>query len=167
MFGILNVASRTEQSRFSYTIQTEEFRSLNSNLENYLNDIKQIDDDNRQLQENIEQIRTDYVRTLESHLKGLPEDFRRESLVLTEAHLERYRSKSRAKRFLSEREELKKRINFLANNEKEQIRRINQLEKQERKVVNECRILNEQIENLSQYVQTERHIHQQAMERVE
>jgi hypothetical protein len=162
-----DVVSRAEQSRFSYTIQTEEFRNLNASLQNYLNDIKRIDDENRQLQENIEQIRTDYIIILENHLKRLPEDFREESQVLTEAHLERYKSKTRAKRFVNEREELKKRMNFLAINEKDQIKRLNNLQKQERKVENELKILNEQLENLHHYVQTEKQAHQQAMHKVD
>jgi chromosome segregation ATPase len=158
---------RAEQSRFSYTLQMEEFRSLNSNLQVYLNDIKSIDDENHQLQENIEQLRTNYVVTLESHLKRLPEDFRQESQTLTEAHLERYKSKSRAKRFSNEREELKKRIHFLVTNEKDQTKRLNHLQKQDRSVTNEFKSLNQQIQTLYHYVQTEKHNHQEAMNKVD
>jgi chromosome segregation ATPase len=162
-----DVVSRAEQSRFSYTLQTEEFRNLNSNLQAYLNDIKIIDEENRQLQDNIEQIRTNYIITLENHLKRLPEDFREESSILTEAHIERYKSKSRAKRFINEREELKKRINFAVSNEKNQIKRLNNLQKQERLVNNEFKNLNAQIQNLYNYVQTEKQTHQQAMDKVD
>jgi chromosome segregation ATPase len=162
-----DVVSRAEQSRFSYTLQTEEFRNLNSNLQTYLNDIKIIDDENCQLQENIEQIRTNYIITLENHLKRLPEDFRQESSILTEAHIERYKSKSRAKRFINEREELKKRINFAVSNEKDQIKRLNNLQKQERLVNNEFKNLNAQIQNLYNYVQIEKQTHQQAMNKVD
>ncbi|CAF1490518.1 unnamed protein product, partial [Rotaria sordida] len=115
---------RTEQSRLAYNLQTEEFRNLNENLQTYLNDIKKIDGKNRQLQNNIEQIYTNYIKALENHLKRLPEAFRQESHLLTEAHIERYKSKSHAKRFINEREEIKKRINFVATNEKEQIERL-------------------------------------------
>jgi chromosome segregation ATPase len=162
-----DVVSRAEQSRFSYTLQTEEFRNLNSNLQAYLNDIKIIDEENRQLQDNIEQIRTNYIITLENHLKRLPEDFREESSILTEAHIERYKSKSRAKRSINEREELKKRINFAVSNEKNQIKRLNNLQKQERLVNNEFKNLNAQIQNLYNYVQTEKQTHQQAMDKVD
>jgi chromosome segregation ATPase len=162
-----DVVSRAEQSRFSYTLQTEEFRQLNSNLQTYLNNIKTIDDENRQLQEKIEQIRTNYIRTLENHLKRLPEDFRQESYILTEAHIERYKSKSRAKRFINEREELKKRINFVLNNEKEQLKHLNNLQKQERFVKNEFQNLNEQIQHLYHYVRTEKQTHQRAMTKVD
>ena len=167
MFNFEDISSRTEQSRFSYSTQTEEFRNLNSNLQIYLTDIQRIDDENIQIQENIEEIRTNYILTLENHLKRLPEDFRQESQILTDAHLERYRSKSRAKRFLNEREELKKRINFVSNNEKEQIKRLNILQKQEKKLENEFKILNNQLQNLYNYLQTEKQAHQQAMTKVD
>jgi len=162
-----DVVSRVEQSRFSYKLQTEEFRNLNTNFQTYLNDTKIIDDANRQLQENIEQIRTNYIITLENHLKRLPEDFRQESHILTEAHIERYKSKSRAKRFINEREELKKRIHFVASNEKDQIKRLNNLQKQERLIENEFKIINEQIQNLYNYLQTEKQIHREAMDKVD
>ncbi len=168
MFNIFDdVVFRAEQSRFSYTMQTEEFHQLNTNLQTYLNDIKRIDDENRQLEENIEQIRTNYILTLENHLKCLPEDFREGSQLLTEAHLERYKFKARAKRFLNEREELKRRINFLSTNEKIQIKSLNNLQKQERKIDNELNILTEQIQNLYHHVQTEKQIHQQTMNKVD
>ncbi|CAF1490824.1 unnamed protein product, partial [Rotaria sordida] len=64
------------------------------------------------------------------HLKRLPEDFRQESHILTEGHIEHYKSKLHAKRFINEREELKKRIDFVARNKKEQIKRLNNLQKQ-------------------------------------
>jgi hypothetical protein len=162
-----DVVSRVEQSRFSYKLQTEEFRNLNTNFQTYLNDTKIIDDANRQLQKNIEQIRTNYIITLENHLKRLPEDFRQESHILTEAHIERYKSKSRAERFINEREELKKRIHFVASNEKDQIKRLNNLQKQERLIENEFKIINEQIQNLYNYLQTEKQIHREAMDKVD
>jgi len=162
-----DVVTRAEQSRVSYNIQTEEFRNLNANLQIYLNDIKTIDDDNRQLQENIEEIRTNYILSLENHLKRLPFDFRQQSQTLTGAHLERYKSKSRAKRFTNEREELKRRIHFVASNEKEQTKRLNTLQKQERTVRNEFNKLNEQIQNLSNYVENEKQNYCQAMDRVD
>ncbi|CAF1577086.1 unnamed protein product, partial [Rotaria sordida] len=65
-------------------------------------------------------------------LKRLPEDFRQESHILTEGHIEHYKSKLHAKRFINEREELKKRIDFVARNKKEQIKRLNNLQKQQR-----------------------------------
>jgi len=162
-----DVVSRVEQSRFSYYSHTEEFHNLNTNLQTYLNDSKRIDDENRQLQNNIEQIRTNYFVTLENHVKRLPEDFRQESHILTEADLERYKSKSRAKRFINEREELKKRINFISNNDKEQTKRLNNLQKQERFVHNEFKNLNEQIQNLYKYVEREKQTHRQAMDKVD
>jgi chromosome segregation ATPase len=162
-----DVFSLAERSRFSYNLQTEEFRNLNTNLQTYLNDIKRIDDENRQLQTNIDEIRSNYLITLENHVKRLPEDFRQESSILTEAHIERYKSKSRAKRFINEREELKKRIHFLASNDKEQIKRLNNLQKQERLVQNEFKNLNDQIQNLYTYVENEKQTHRQAMEKVD
>ena len=81
--------------------------------------------ENCQLQNTIEQLRIKYITTLGNHLKRLPEDFRGESRILNEAHIERYRSKSCAKRFMNEREELKKRIQFATMNEKQQIKHLN------------------------------------------
>ncbi|CAF3295658.1 unnamed protein product [Rotaria sp. Silwood2] len=162
-----DVFSRAKQSRLEYNIQTEEFRNLNGNLQTYLNDIKKIDDENHQLQNNIEQLRTNYIKTLENHLKRLPEDFRQESHTLTEAHIERYKSKSHAKRFINEREELKKRINFVASNEKEQVKRLNNLQRQQCSVEKELKSLNEQLQNLYSYVEIEKQTHQQAMDKVD
>ncbi|CAF1160013.1 unnamed protein product [Rotaria sordida] len=162
-----DIFSRTEQSRLAYNLQTEEFHNLNENLQTYLNDIKKIDDENHQLQNNIEQIRTNYIKILENHLKCLPEDFRQESHILTEAHIERYKSKSHAKRFINEREELKKRINFVASNEKEQIKRLNTLQKQQSSVEKELKNLNEQLQNLYNYVENEKQTHRQAMDKVD
>jgi archaellum component FlaC len=173
MFSILedqlmdDAVSRAEQSRVSYNIQTEEFRNLNADLQTYLGDIKTIDDNNRQLQENIEQIRADYISTLENHLKRLPNDFRQQSQKLTEGHIERYRIKSRTRRIINEREEVKRRINFLASNEKEQTKRLNLLQKQERLLRNEFSKLNEQVQRLLSYVESEKQTHRQAMDKVD
>jgi len=158
---------RAEQSRVSYNLQTEEFRSLNTNLQTYLDDIKIIDDDNHKLQENIEQIRTQYIITLENHLKRLPNDFRIQSQLLNDVHIERYKLKSRTRRFLTEREEYKRRINFVTRNEKDQIKQLNILQKQERIIRNEFTQLNEQLQRLLKYVENEKQIHQQAMDRVD
>ncbi|CAF1050170.1 unnamed protein product [Adineta ricciae] len=162
-----DVASRVEQSRSSYNIQAEQFRSLNTNFQTYLIDTKQIDDDNNRLQNSIEEIRTNYIQTLENHLKRLPEDFRQESLVLTDAHLQRYKSKTRAKRFINEREEIKKRINFVVNNEKEQLKRLNQLQRQDRAVQNELKCINEQLQSALNHVEREKQIHRQATEKID
>ncbi|CAF3930076.1 unnamed protein product, partial [Adineta steineri] len=173
MFNLLdgqlfsNVVSRVEQSRFSYTSQNEEFHNLNTNLQTYLSDIKRIDDENGELQKTIEQIRTNYILTLENHLQRLPEDFREESRILTDAHLERYKSKTRAKRFINQREEFKKRITFVANNEKEQVKYINYLQKQERSVQKELKVLSDQFQNLYKSIEREKQIHQQAMDKVD
>ena len=158
---------RAEQSRFSYNLQTEEFRNLNTNLQTYLNDIKRIDDENRQLQTTVDQIRSNYLTTLENHLKRLPEDFRQESSTLTDAHIERYKSKSRAKRFISEREELKKRIQFLTSNDKEQAKRLNNLQKREHLIQNEFKVLNDQLQNLYYHVDNEKQTYRQAMDKVD
>jgi chromosome segregation ATPase len=158
---------RAEQSRVSYNLQTEEFRSLNTNLQTYLDDIKIIDDDNHKLQENIEQIRTQYIITLENHLKRLPNDFRIQSQLLNDVHIERYKLKSRTRRFLTEREEYKRRINFVSRNEKDQIKQLNILQKQERIIRNEFTQLNEQLQRTLKYVENEKQIHQQAMDRVD
>jgi chromosome segregation ATPase len=162
-----DVFSRAEQSRVSYNLQTEEFRTLNADLQSYLGDIKTIDDDNHQLQENIEQIRTKYILQLENHLKLLPNDFRVQSQILTDAHLERYKLKSRTRRFISEREEIKRRINFVATNEKDQIKHLNILQKQERLIHNEYLKLNEQLERLLKYVENEKQTYRQAMDKVD
>jgi len=162
-----DAVSRAEQSRVSYNLQTEEFRSLNTNLQTYLDDIKKIDDDNHKLQENIEQIRTQYIITLENHLKRLPNDFRIQSQLLNDVHIERYKLKSRTRRFLTEREEYKRRINFVSRNEKDQIKQLNILQKQERIIRNEFTQLNEQLQRTLKYVDNEKQIHQQAMDRVD
>lgn len=173
MYGLLedrcldDVVSRAEQARLSYSLQHEEFRSLNGNLQVYLTDMKRIEDENRQLEGVIEQIRNDYILTLEQHLKRLPNDFRQESQTLNNAHLERYRSKSRARRHLNERDETKKRIQFLVSQEKESSKRCNQLQKQERSMNNEMTKLNEQMQHLLRYVDNEKQTHRQAMEKVD
>ena len=173
MYGLLedrcldDVVSRAEQARLSYSLQHEEFRYLNANLQVYLTDMKRIEDENRQLEGMIEQIRNDYILTLEQHLKRLPNDFRQESQTLNNAHLERYRSKSRARRHLNEREETKKRIQFLVSQEKEASKRCNQLQKQERSMNNEMAKLNEQMQHLLRHVENEKQTHRQAMEKVD
>lgn len=161
------MASRTEQSRFSYSNQTEDFRQLNTNFEIYINDMKRIDEENIQLQKSIDEIRLNYISTLENHLKRLPEDFRQESQILNDAHVERYKLKCRAKRFHNEREESKKRIHFVVTNEKLQLKRLNQLEKLELKLEQDFRTLNEQLQKVYSYVQTEKQRHQQAMDKVD
>lgn len=168
MFGLFNdVVLRAEQSRVSYNLQTEEFRNLNANLEIYLGDIKIIDNDNSQLQETIEQIRTRYILTLENNLKRLPNDFRIQSQILTDAHLERYKFKSRTRRLLAEREELKRRIHFVSTNEKDQTKYLNNLQKQERSIQNQFNQLNEQYQHVLKYVENEKQLHQQAMNKVD
>jgi chromosome segregation ATPase len=173
MFSLLedqfidDAVTRAEQSRVSYNTQTEEFRNLNANLQSYLGDIKTIDENNHQLQKNIEEIRTNYISTLENHLKLLPNDFREKSQKLTEGHIERYRIKSRTRRTNNEREELKRRINFIASNEKEHKKRLTILQKQEREVRNEFNKLNEQVQNLLKFVESEKQIHRQAMDKVD
>ena len=173
MYGLVEdrcldeLVSQAEQARISYTLQHEEFRYLNGNLQVYLADMKRIEANNRQLEETIERIRNEYILTLEQHLKRLPEDFRQESQTLNDAHLERYRSKSRARRHLNEREEMKKRIHFLVNQEKDSAKRVNQLQKQERAMTNEMAKLNEQMQNLLQHVESEKQMHRQAMEKVD
>jgi chromosome segregation ATPase len=169
MFSLFNdqLVLQAEQSRVSYNIQTEEFRSLNANLENYLGDIKIIDEENRKLQENIQSIRTKYISTIENHLTCLPNDFRKQSQILTDAHLQRYKFKSHTRRLLNEREELKRRIQFVGNNEKDQIKYLNILEKQERTKRNEFEKLNEQYQNLLKYVENEKQIHRQSMDKVD
>lgn len=162
-----DVVSRVEQSRLAYSSQTEEFHGLNTNLETYLNDLKEIDDENRQLQDSVEQIRTNYISTLENHLKRLPDDFRQQSRTLTEAHIERYKLKSHAKRFVNEREEVKKRINFLANNEKEQMKRLNLLQKHQSSLEKELKRLREQMKTLYDCVENEKQKHREAMTKVD
>ena len=162
-----DAVTRAGQSRASYNIQTEEFRTLNTNLQAYVVDMQTIDEQNRQLQEKIEQIRKEYILALETHLQRLPSDFREQSQTLTAAHLERYRSKSRAKRFLKERDELKRRINFVASDEKEQTKRLKALQKQERLVGNEFNKLNQHIQSLLTYVENEKQNYRIATEKVD
>lgn len=168
MFGLFDdIVLRAEQSRVSYNLQKEEFRYLNANLENYLDDMKIIDNNNTQLQETIEEIRTKYILTLENHLKRLPNDFRMQSQILTDAHLERYRFKSRTRRLVSEREELKRRINFVSINEKDQIKHLNYLQKQERLIENELNQLNEQYQYVLKYVENEKILYQQSLNKID
>ncbi|CAF1959714.1 unnamed protein product [Rotaria magnacalcarata] len=173
MFNLLgdhlfeDVVTRVEQSRVAYNSQAEDFRDLNGSLQAYLKDIKKIDHENRLLQDNIEQIRTNYILTLDNHLKRLPQDFREHSHKLTEAHIERYKSKSQARRFINEREELKKRINFVSSNEKEQIKRINNLQRHQNLVQKELKSLNEQLQHLYGFVENEKQQHLQAMSKVD
>lgn len=173
MFSLLadvlldDVTSRSEQSLLALNLQKEEFRSLNENLQIYLGDIKSIDDENRQLQDTIEEIRTKNIKILEHNLKRLPEDFQQQSHTLTEAHIERYKAKSHARRFVSEREELKKRINFVATNEKEQVKHINNLQKLQRSLQNQLKTLHEQVQNLCHFVENEKQTHRQAMNKVD
>ena len=146
---------------------TEEFHQLNSHLQIYLDDIKRIDQHNRQLQEIIDHFRQDFLRTLEEHFTRLPKDFRGESDVLTQAHVQRYEWKSRARRFLAEREELKKRIYFLVHSEKEQTKRRIVLERTDRQLENDCEIIQEQLRHVYHYVQREKQIHQQSMDHLD
>ena len=160
-----DAAVRADQFRRSYDSQTEEFRHLNADLQRYLDEIRTIDHDNCELQDSIEQHRTSYVATLEEHLTRLPDDFREQSHILTDAHIERYRSKSRARRFTSERDELKRRIQFVASNEKEQGKRLRLLEKHDRLVSSEFLKLKDQIQTLKVALETEKQQHRQAVDK--
>ncbi|CAF1217905.1 unnamed protein product [Rotaria sordida] len=162
-----DIVSRAEQSRISYNLQREEFHNLNGNLQTYLNNIKTIDDDNHHLKENIQQIRTNYISTLENDLKYLLNDFHQLSQKLTEIHIDRYKFKAHTRRIVNEREEFKQRINFIASNEKEQIKHLNILQKKERSVRNEFLKLNEQLQNCLNNVENEKQAHQQAMNKVD
>ena len=162
-----DVVHRAEQYRQSYNNQTEEFRHLNSNLFTYLDEIKTIDGENGNLQEKIEQLRRNFLLDLENSLNVLPKNFRQLSEKLTDAHHERYKFKSRARRFANDREELKRRIQFVSNCEKDQLKRLAQLQKEQRSTGNECRKLNEQYENLLHFVEKEKEIHQQSMSKVD
>ena len=158
---------RVEQSRLSYTVQREEFHQLNENLQIYLHEMKRVEDENRQIQTKIDELRGNYFSTLEQHLKRLPSDFQQESEILNQAHLERYRSKSRARRHLNEREELKKRVQFLLNQEKQQMKIINNLNKQKHRLTIESMKLNEQIQHLMNYVDKEKQTYHHSMEKVD
>lgn len=158
---------RAEQSRVSYNLQTEEFRSLNANLQTYLTDIKITDEKNRQIQEAIEDIRTKYIQTLENHLQRLPKDFREQSQSLTNVHLERYRLKSRLRRCATEREEWKRRIQFLTNTDKEQTKYFAQLQKQDQFHRQEFQKLNEHFQRLTKTLANEKELHRQAMAKVD
>ncbi|CAM4782059.1 unnamed protein product [Rotaria magnacalcarata] len=162
-----DVVSRAEESRISYNLQTEEFRNLNADLQIYVGDLKTIDDDNRQLQESIEQIRTNYILSLENQLKRLPQDFHEHSRILTDGHIQRYASKSRARRFFNESEEFKRRIVFVSSNEKWQTERLNVLQKIERSVHNELIKLNRQLQSCLKYVEKEKQAHQKSMDIVD
>lgn len=164
---INDVVSRAEQSRISYNLQTEEFRSLNANLQTYLNEIKVIDDENRDLQDDIRQIRSNYILTLENILTRLPNDFSQKSRELTEENIKRYKEKSRTRRFINEREELKRRIQFVSNDGKEQIKCLNILQKKERSVYNEFIKLKEQLQNCLNSIENEKQTHQQSMKKVD
>lgn len=146
---------------------TEEFHQLNSYLQIYLNDIKRIDEHNRQLQQTIEHHRREYLQTFEEHFTRLPDDFRGESEVLTQAHRQRYEWKSRARRYLAEREELKKRIYFLIHTEKEEIKHRNLLERINSQSINDLRIIKDQFQHVYRYVQREKEIHQQLMDHLD
>lgn len=158
-----DVVFRIEQSRSSYNNQADEFRSLNSNLENYLDNIRTIDNNNQQLQEQIEQIRREYLLTLENHFKRLPDDFHAQSQTLTNVHLQRYQFKSRTRRLHAERQELKRRIEFLSSTEKLHLKHLTNLQKQDRLIQHELIKLTEQYENLCKQVQNVKHIYQQSM----
>ena len=151
----------------SYQNQCEEFHHLNENLQLFLNDMKLLDEQNRHYEQSIETIRRDYVNTLEYHLKRLPADFRQESEALNDAHLERYRSKSRARRFLNEREELKKRIQFLVHQDRERNKRIDRFEKQDQQMKNDLKMLNDQIHQYDQIVHNEKQNYRQAMDKLD
>lgn len=159
--------NRAERSRHSYNVQTAEFRSLNGNLQIYLEEIRTIDQENRNLQDKIEEIRRTYLNALEYHLLRVPEHFREQSRTLTAAHVERYKLKSRARRFIAEREELKRRIHFVASDEKEQLKRLNRLQKYHRTIEKDYLQLKEQIQRLVNVLENEKVLHRQAMERVD
>ena len=168
MFNLFDRAvHQAEQSRQSYNVQTEEFRSLNENFTSYLDEIKTIDGFNRQLQQQIDQMREEFVRLLETHLLRAPDEFRELSRALTAAHLERYKFKSRARRFAAEREEWKRRIRFVSADTKEQIKQLNLMEKRHRASCTEHRQIAEQITNLGRHVENEKIHHRQAMDRVD
>lgn len=158
---------RAEQSRVSYNSQTEEFRLLNADLQTYLTNIKFTDEENRQIQENIEDIRRKYILTLENHLQRLPNDFREQSQTLTNAHLERYRLKSRLRRCANEREEWKRRIQFLTNTDKEQTKYFTHLQKQDQLHRQEFQKLNEHYQRLTKSLANEKELHRQAMTKVD
>ncbi|CAM2724985.1 unnamed protein product [Rotaria socialis] len=162
-----DVVSHAEKFRISYNLQTEEFRNLNADLQTYLGDLKTIDDGNRQLQESIEQIRTNYILSLENQLKRLPQDFHEHSRILTDGHIQRYASKSRARRFFNETEEFKRRISFVSSNEKEQTKRLNVLQKIECSAHNELIKLNQQLQSCLKYVEKEKQVHQKSMDTVD
>lgn len=153
--------------RHSYDVQTEEFRLLNADLTTYLNEMKTLDDDNRQLQQMIDEIRKSYLIDLENHLLRVPENFRDQSRKLTSAHLERYKFKCRARRFVAEREEFKRRIHFVAVDEKQQIKHLKILEKQHRAILKENQHIVEQLETYLKNFEKEKTIHRQAMDRVD
>jgi chromosome segregation ATPase len=158
-----NVLMQMEQSKISYDVQREEFHQLNDSLQVYLTDMKSIEDDNRYLHEKIGKLRSNHLVSLEEHLKRLPNDFRQESDILNRAHVERYRSKSRARRYINEREELKKRIHFLVNQDKLDRKQMNRLRKQEHSMSNEIKQLHEEIERVRHHVDNEKQNYQQSM----
>jgi len=164
MFHLFDdVVFHIEQSRSSYNNQTNEFRGLNTNLENYLENIKTIDHDNRQLQQQIEQIHGEYLLTLENHFKRLPDDFHEQSRILTDVHLQRYQLKSRTRRLHAQRQEFKRRIEFVSTTEKSQLKHLAHLQKQDRHLRQDLSQLTDQYEKLFNQVQNDKLIYQQSM----
>jgi chromosome segregation ATPase len=165
--SLSSLNDQTEQSHSSFNHRTDEFYHLNANLQTYLDEIRNIDDNNQRRKEDIEQIRTNYLSTLEQHLEGLQNDFGEQRQKLTDEHSERYKSKLQARRLTSECEETKRRIQFVKSNEKEQMKRRNHLQKHERTTQNGLRRLNEQLQKLEGCVEYEKQLHGQAMHKVD
>ena len=168
MFNLFDrVVHQAEQSRQSYNVQTEEFRSLNEDFTSYLDEIKTIDGLNRQLQQQIDTIRDDFIKMLETHLRRAPDEFRQWSQTLTVAHLERYKFKSRARRFVAEREEWKRRIRFVSADSKEQVKQRTLTEKRHRTSCQEHRQIVQRMNQFVQHVENEKILHRQAMDRLD
>ncbi|CAF1540877.1 unnamed protein product, partial [Didymodactylos carnosus] len=159
--------NRAERSRLSYNQQTDEFRQLNHDFQAYLGDIRTIDDENQEKTAKIEHLRNEYISTIENLLRKLPGDFHVNSTILNDAVLDRYRLKSKVKRLQMEKDEFKKRIGFLVQNDKDQQKMLTNLVKQERFVKQEFSKLNEQMKSIMMYVENEKQQNRQAMEKVD
>ena len=145
----------------------EEFHQLNENLQLFVNDLKSLEDQNRIYRENLFELRRESFQDFEENLKRLPRDFRHESDVLNAAHVERYRSKSRARRFVTEREEMKKRIQFLVQWDRDQSKRVDRAEKSEQKLQNELKLLNDQLDQLDEIVRNEKNLYERSMKKLD
>lgn len=140
--------------------ENEEIRNLNSTLETFLVE-------NRRLKKIVEEKKSERFGSIEENLRKFVENFEDRSRKLTEIHGERYKTKCRTRRWICSRDEMKKRVVFLVNEENELRKILKEMEKLRKTSEKEIEKLKIRRDRSSRIVAKEKENHVESMKKLD